>query len=43
MFWWGLLIGIFVGANIGLLVLAMCFSANENEKLSIKMGQNITK
>ena len=33
MLWIGILVGIFLGANIGCLIIALCISAKEGEKL----------
>jgi hypothetical protein len=33
MLWIGLLIGIFLGANVGFVVLAMCISSKQGDKL----------
>jgi hypothetical protein len=32
MLWIGLLIGMFLGANIGLIVIAMCIAANKRDE-----------
>jgi uncharacterized membrane-anchored protein YhcB (DUF1043 family) len=32
MIWIGLLIGMFLGANIGLIVIAMCIAANKRDE-----------
>jgi hypothetical protein len=32
MLWLGIIIGIFLGANIGIVVLAMCMSAKQGDK-----------
>jgi len=32
MLWLGIIIGIFLGANVGIIVLAMCISAREGDK-----------
>ena len=34
MLWIGILIGIFLGANIGCLIIALCISAKDGDKLN---------
>jgi hypothetical protein len=34
MLWIGIIIGIFLGANIGLIVIAMCISSKKADKLN---------
>jgi hypothetical protein len=31
MFWVGLILGLFIGANLGVLVMALCYSAQERD------------
>jgi hypothetical protein len=33
-FWWGLVIGLFCGANIGLLVIGLCLAAQKGDRMS---------
>jgi len=39
MFWIGLLIGMFVGATIGMFVISLCVAANNGDKMFIERGE----
>ena len=30
MFWWGLVIGLFIGATIGVMAISLCFATRED-------------
>jgi gas vesicle protein len=34
MFWWGLICGLFVGANVGLFLAALCIAAAKGDRLN---------
>lgn len=42
-FWIGLICGLFIGANMGLLVYALCISAGKRPEYKVKYGENSRK